>query len=428
MKKTLLISFMLLLGIHFSSAQVCNPAGNVIIYSNYDGGEININVDQNIPNLKIGIVAYEAARINITGAFVGNVTQVIFAGYPSTNSTHCSTTIPATSVNGVSAGIVSILSYPAATLSNPNGYNSIICAYSCDNTTSQGGCNTVDQIEHYFITQFSGTLFSHHTQYGCWLSTDTYLVSAGGNCCPTSGLAPVADFSVTDNNFSICVGDCIDLTDLSTNIPTTWSWSMPGASTTSSTIQNPSNICYPTAGSFSISLTAGNTNGSDNISYNIVVNPLPSVPTITPVGTSLQSSVATSYQWSLNGTEIVGATNQSYPITVNGNYTVTITDANGCSNTSAVYNYTSVGINESLESEMILVFPNPANDLITIRVPNSLTVSQILILDIAGKIVKSENLNATLSNLNISDLANGSYSIIVNSESKMITKKLFIQR
>jgi len=38
---------------------VCNPSGNLIIYSNYDGGILTINVDQNIPNLIIGISTYE---------------------------------------------------------------------------------------------------------------------------------------------------------------------------------------------------------------------------------------------------------------------------------------------------------------------------------------------------------------------------------
>ncbi|MEY3153196.1 MAG: hypothetical protein RLZZ333_1793, partial [Bacteroidota bacterium] len=33
----------------------CNPNGNLFVFSNYDGGILTINVDQNIPNLKIGM-------------------------------------------------------------------------------------------------------------------------------------------------------------------------------------------------------------------------------------------------------------------------------------------------------------------------------------------------------------------------------------
>jgi hypothetical protein len=68
----------------FLSAQsVCNQNGNLIIYSNYDGGIVTINVDQNIPNLKIGICTYEPVQVTLTGPFVGNVTQVIYGGFNS---------------------------------------------------------------------------------------------------------------------------------------------------------------------------------------------------------------------------------------------------------------------------------------------------------------------------------------------------------
>jgi hypothetical protein len=75
--------------------------------------------------------------------------------------------------------------------------------------------------------------------------------------------APVADFSA--NRTNICIGDCINFTDLSTGAPTSWSWSFPGAATTTSTIQNPTNICYNTAGTYNVTLTATNTNGSSPI-------------------------------------------------------------------------------------------------------------------------------------------------------------------
>lgn len=165
----------------FSQAFCDSTSGNVIIYSNYDGGTLNINVDQNIPNLKIGIVSYEFARINIMGPFAGNVTAVRWAGYNGTNN-HCNLSTPyTTAITGVPNNVDTIILYPAATFSNPNGYSSIICNYSCSSTTSQGGCNTPDQIAHYFLTAFGGSLYYHHTQYGCW--SGGYSISAGGNCC-----------------------------------------------------------------------------------------------------------------------------------------------------------------------------------------------------------------------------------------------------
>lgn len=153
-----------------------------MIFSNYDGGILNINVDVNIPNLKIGVCSYESIQINITGLFANNVTAVTYAGY-NANNDNCSLGVTSTSISGTSGSSVNtILFLPPVTLTNPNGYGSVICGYSCSTTTNQGGCNTVDQIEAYFLNAFSGsTLYAHKVQYACWPGSHT--ISNGGTCC-----------------------------------------------------------------------------------------------------------------------------------------------------------------------------------------------------------------------------------------------------
>lgn len=199
------LSFFLLFIFLFTGASAqtfCDQNGNVAIYSNYDGGPLTINVDQNIPNLKIGIVGYEFCRITITGTYAANVTQLWYVGYDGNND-HCSLGAPLyTTITGVPNSVDSILLYPAATYSNPNGYSSIICNYSCITTSNQGGCNTADQIAHYFLTKFGGILRYHFTQYGCW--TNTMNVSAGGNCCAnpmlgTNEIAAEPAFTISPN-------------------------------------------------------------------------------------------------------------------------------------------------------------------------------------------------------------------------------------
>jgi hypothetical protein len=86
MNKTLLFSFFLCINLLLVNGQTtCNTEGNVVVFSNYDGGILNINVDQNIPNLKIGICSYEAVDIRITGTYASNVTAVIYAGFNDSN-------------------------------------------------------------------------------------------------------------------------------------------------------------------------------------------------------------------------------------------------------------------------------------------------------------------------------------------------------
>ena len=63
-----------------AQASGCSPSGNVVLFTNYDGGVLNIQVDEDIPDLRIGVVAYNAVRIAFTGAFASNVTEVRYAG------------------------------------------------------------------------------------------------------------------------------------------------------------------------------------------------------------------------------------------------------------------------------------------------------------------------------------------------------------
>ena len=160
----------------------CDPQGNVAIFSNYDGGALTINVDQDIPDLHIGIVSYEFAVISITGPFASNVVAVQWAGFNGNND-HCGTgaITQSTVIGGVTSGISDVVVYPPATLANLNGNPNIICSYSCDISTQQGGCNTVDQVAHYFLDQWNGTLLFHLTQYGCW--GGVFDITDGGNCC-----------------------------------------------------------------------------------------------------------------------------------------------------------------------------------------------------------------------------------------------------
>jgi len=244
---------------------ICYPNGNVIIYSNYDGGYLNIDIDQNIPNLKIGITTYEKCEVNISGAYASNVQQVIYAGYNASND-HCNPTPPTTAIYGVPSAITSIVILPPVTWSNSNGYYYIVCNYSCDSTTYQGGCNTPDQIVHYYLTQFGGSLYYHFTQYGCWGST--LQVSDGGNCCIGAALIPPqnsieASFSV--ENDTLCAKDSVLFFNTSfNNYPggTSYSWSF-GDGTPLDTSANPFHV-YGAEGTYTVTLIATDSTGLVN--------------------------------------------------------------------------------------------------------------------------------------------------------------------
>lgn len=190
----------------------CSPQGNVALFSNYDGGALTIRVDQDIPDLHIGVVSYEYATITVTGPYAGNVVAVHYAGYNGTND-HCDqgSLVFSTTISGVPSSAAEIELYPAATYPNTNGWPNIICAYSCDIGTEQGGCNTVDQVAHYFLDMWNGVLLFHRTQYGCW--NGTWNISDGGNCCVDpleTGFAP-SDASIANALRWDRVGDVLNV-------------------------------------------------------------------------------------------------------------------------------------------------------------------------------------------------------------------------
>lgn len=121
----------------------------------------------------------------------------------------------------------------------------------------------------------------------------------------------------------------------------------------------------------------------------------------TTTGTSTANAVATGvdYQWinCVGNTLITGATNQSFTAVVTGNYAVIVTDG-ACSDTSACVSLigTSAGINENAILNSVSVYPNPVQDILTIKNTSGQVVS-FVVVDMNGKeILKSTTvLNAT---------------------------------
>jgi len=113
----------------------------------------------------------------------------------------------------------------------------------------------------FWPTGFGGTLGIGTEFYSSGNWAGTCLIGAGqivwdfmigSNPCDI-----VAEFSIP--NDTICVGDCIDITDLSTPPSgatiTSWDYQIAGGTPATSSSQNPTNICFNTVGNYNIVLT-----------------------------------------------------------------------------------------------------------------------------------------------------------------------------
>lgn len=303
MHKQLSIAWILILPLLISSSLFgqssftpnCDPTGNWILFANYDGGNLNIVVDQNIPNLKIGICTYEPVNVTFSGPFVNSVTEVLYAGFNSAqNNNNCAFPITTSSFTGINPAILTVNVAPPVTIISPpnpnyfnipNGWNNgIICLYSCNVNANQGGCNTVDQVLAYFQSQFGGVLRGLNVQYNCWDSTTPFTISSqAGNCC------------------GACVPDNVTINQTVCNdqFPILWN---------GLTINGPGNP----------SVTLTNAGGCDSL---VTLN-LTSSPNLT--GIDVQSACE-SYTW-IDGVTYTSSTNAPQYTLVGGN-------VNGCDST-----------------------------------------------------------------------------------------------
>lgn len=154
-------------------------------------------------------------------------------------------------------------------------------------------------------------------------------------CQASSGTPPVADFSA--NRQSACEGTSISFTDLSTNVPNAWNWTFAGGTPSSSTQQNPT-VVYNSAGNHEVSLRVTNSDGNDTKTISGYIN-ITAAPSISETLNNLSCNGANdgsitlnisggsspySYAWSN------GATSKNISNLNDGNYSVTVTDNNGC--------------------------------------------------------------------------------------------------
>jgi gliding motility-associated-like protein len=157
-----------------------------------------------------------------------------------------------------------------------------------------------------------------------------------------------ANFSHSDTVF--CKNTCINFTDLSTGSITVWNWTFPGASPSISAMQNPTSICYSAAGTYTAILLASNGSSTASAVHTVQVGG-PSVSAgpnytyqinnaIVPGVTITASGNANTYVWS----PTLALSNSTSPVTfanptVTTVYTLTGTDANGCTQISTVQIY-----------------------------------------------------------------------------------------
>ncbi|MCK9452408.1 MAG: PKD domain-containing protein [Bacteroidales bacterium] len=114
---------------------------------------------------------------------------------------------------------------------------------------------------------YSSAMLDPVNGYDFWVLQEYAELPSGGDRWATEwaylrvAFEPQADFEASE--ILIPTGEVIDFTDLTAGVPSSWVWSFEGAVPATSNIQNPSEIQFPIAGTYSVSLTAANDFGEN---------------------------------------------------------------------------------------------------------------------------------------------------------------------
>jgi hypothetical protein len=137
---------------------------------------------------------------------------------------------------------------------------------------------------------------------------------------------------------------------------------------------------------------AGCSVGSE--AFEVTEHALPEVPLITVIGNDLVATGEGTFSWWFNGEPLDNGGGSTVASAPYGEYTVVLTDANGCSSTSAPYHHLGTAVGD-VGPEMVGVFPNPNNGAFLIRTDDALVGAVFELLDAAGRVVVSGSIIAT---------------------------------
>jgi len=168
---------------------------------------------------------------------------------------------------------------------------------------------------------------------------------------PTAGLAPVPLFTASVSADPICPGTVVQFQNASLYGATSYQWSFPGGTPSTSTSANPA-VIYPAAGTYAVTLTATNANGTATRTVSSLVNVSAAAPVanftvrqtpICPGGSLTFTNNSTlcpvGYQWSFPGGNPSSSTalNPTVTYATAGNYTATLTATNANGSTTKTF-------------------------------------------------------------------------------------------
>ena len=191
---------------------------------------------------------------------------------------------------------------------------------------------------------------------------------------------------------------------------------------------NPNNL---PAGTYNVSVN--DVQGSSGAAIYTITEPIQIALSVTYNGTQLEGIASGgtpnyTYNWTLNGVTV--SVSDVFTPSQNGDYTLIVTDNNGCVITADPVNVSNiqVGISDIL-TEKLMVYPNPFSNKTTINLLDNSVVNNISLFDPQGRRVKDFTHNVSSDKIEIEKgtLKKGIYLLIIETNNYISKSKLIIE-
>ncbi len=239
--------------------------------------------------------------------------------------------------------------------------------------------------------------------------------------------------SAISGNVSPCIG-ATEVYDVTLDFGVTYTWTLPTGWTGTSTTNSISVTVGATSGVITIDPSNSCGSGSaQTLNVNTQSVPVASFTYIDNYGdvtfTNTSSPNGTTFYWDFDDGNTDNVENPTHTYLNSGDYDVIFIVTNSCDDDTVTTAITVATNIIEFGNTLISIYPNPANDIINIKLDNINYDVDYTLIDINGKMIASGTIeaNSNIEQIKITDLAAGVYNIKLSSENETLNKRIIIQ-
>lgn len=386
----------------------------------------------------------------VTGSYSVTGTSTV-TGCTSTNSAVQSITVNSVPVLTVNSGTIcsgnsfTMVPTGASTYTFSNGSPvvtpTINATYSVTGTSTNGCVSPAAVVSTVIVN--ATPVISVNSGAICSGSSFTMVPSGASTYTFSNGSAVVtptanASYSVAGTSTAGCMSSVPAISNVSVTTPPSVvvnsgaicagnSFTMNPTGAATYTFSNGSAVATPSGNStYTVTGSTPGCPGTSAAVSNVTVNSLPVVTAVSNTSlicsgqtASLTGNGAVSYTWNTSATSSIIAVSP----TVTTTYTVTGNDANGCANSATITQNVSActGIASAKLNSEISIYPNPSTGMVTVNLGSLSGFVTIEVYNTLGQLVLTHKSASANNLLDITNQANGVYSIRILDNQGLIS-------